>query len=76
MAEKKVGFRRISDDSVHQRTGKGWREWFAILDEWGVKETGHTLAAKHLHVHCGVSPWWAQAVVVRYEWERGLGQKR
>lgn len=72
MAEKKPGFRRISDEAVRAKTGKGWKEWFGILDEWGMKEKGHTLTAKHLREHCEVSAWWAQAVTIRYEWERGL----
>jgi hypothetical protein len=72
MAEEKAGFRRISDKSVRAKTGKGWEEWFAILDAWGAKEKGHTLSAKHLREHNSVSPWWAQAVTIRYEWERGL----
>jgi hypothetical protein len=72
MAEEKAGFRRISDKSVRIKTGKDWEEWVAILDAWGAKEKGHTLSAKHLHEHYSISPWWAQAVTIRYEWERGL----
>lgn len=71
MTEEK-GFRRISDEAVRAKTGKGWDEWFTILDKWGVKDKGHILAAKHLHELYGLSPWWAQAVTIRYEWERGL----
>ena len=72
MSEKKVGFRRISDEAVKAKTGKVWREWFTILDTWGAKKKGHTQSAKHLREHYGLSPWWAQAVTIRYEWERGL----
>ena len=72
MAEKKAGFRKISDEAVRARTGKGWEEWVQILDDWDAKEKGHTKSAKHLLEHYGVSPWWAQAVTIRYEWERGL----
>ena len=62
----------ISDTAVRAKTGKGWEEWFAILDEWDAKEKGHTASAKHLRDELGVSPWWAQAVTVRYEYARGL----
>ncbi|MBF8268023.1 MAG: hypothetical protein HW388_1531 [Dehalococcoidia bacterium] len=72
VAEKQPGFRRIGDEAVQAKTGKGWEEWLAILDAWGMREKGHTLAARHLQHDHGLSPWWAQAVTIRYEWERGL----
>jgi hypothetical protein len=72
MSEKKVGFRRISDEAVEAKTGKVWEEWFTILDTWGAKEKVHTQIAKHLREHYGLGSWWAQAVTIRYEWERGL----
>ncbi len=40
MSEKKVGFRRISDEAVEAKTSKVWEEWFTILDTWGAKEKG------------------------------------
>jgi hypothetical protein len=64
--------RRISDESVKSKTGKGWVDWFAILDAWGERDEGHTATAKHLQETHGADPWWAQAVTIRYEWERGL----
>jgi len=64
--------RSIRDETVRAKTGKGWDEWFAILDAWGSKEKGHTQSAKHLREHYELSPWWAQTVTIRYEWERGL----
>jgi hypothetical protein len=72
MAKKKAGARAIGDETVKARTGKSWEEWFLILDEWGMKEKGHTLTAKHLQEAYNVGPWWAQTVTIRYEWERGL----
>jgi len=36
---------------------------------------GHTQAAKYLRDKHGLSDWWAQAVTIRYEWERGLRRK-
>ena len=72
MAEKRTGSRAISDETVRAKTGKGWDEWFSILDTWGMQEQGHTLTAKHLRENHGLSGWWAQTVTVRYEWERGL----
>ncbi len=66
------GFRGISDDRVRERTGKTSAEWYRILDEWGAREKGHTLAAKQLLQEYGLSPWWAQAVTIRWEYARGL----
>ncbi len=66
------GTRRISEEAVRDKTGKGWEEWYAILDRWGAPEKGHTASAKYLREAHAVGPWWAQAVTVRYEWERGL----
>lgn len=72
MAETSPEFRRIGEDSVRRRTGRGWADWLAILDEWGAADQGHAESARHLRDAYGISPWWAQAVTVRYEYERGL----
>jgi hypothetical protein len=72
MSEKKVGFQRITEKTVKAKTGKIWEEWFTILDSWGAKEKGHAQNVKHLREHYELSPWWAQAVTIRYEWEKGL----
>ena len=69
---KMKGPRGISDQSVRDKTGKGWDEWLSVLDRYGAREKGHTQTAKDLQENWGVSPWWAQCITVRYEWERGL----
>jgi hypothetical protein len=76
LAEGSPEFRRISDDSVRRRTGKGWADWLEILDEWDATDTDHTGRARHLRDAHGVDPWWAQAVTVRYEYERGLREPK
>lgn len=65
-------FRKISDDAVKAKTGRRWKQWFAVLDKFNVKKNGHKLAAKHLYDRYKIGPWWSQAVTIRYEWERGL----
>ena len=65
------GFRGISEERMRERTGRTSAEWYLILDEWGALEKGNTLAA-HLLREYGLSPWWAQAVTIRWEYERGL----
>ena len=72
MPAKKTIFQKISDDAVQARTDKVWRAWFRILDKFGMEKKGHAQAAKYLRDKHGLSAWWAQAVTIRYEWERGL----
>jgi hypothetical protein len=79
MGERKTGTRRISDKAVQAGTGKGWDEWFRLLDARHTQGEGHTARARHLREQYGLSPWWAQVIAIRYEWERGLrgeGQER
>ena len=32
-----------SDATIRQRTGRGWNEWFDLLDEWGAAELSHRI---------------------------------
>ena len=63
-----------SDDSIRQRTGRGWEEWFDLLDEWGAAERSHREIAIWVAEQQGVVPlaWNAQAVAGSYERARGL----
>jgi hypothetical protein len=63
---------RISEERVRDRTGRTWREWFALLDEWGATERSHSEIAAWMGAEHGVSGWWAQGVTVEYEKARGL----
>ena len=63
------------DEAVRQNTGKGWREWVSILDEWGARERTHRDIARHLQEEHGVPGWWAQTVTVGYERARGMRAK-
>ena len=72
MPEKKPGFQGIRDEVVVARTGKSSDEWYSMLDQWGAQHKGHTQTAKYLRGQCGLSPWWAQCIAIRHEWERGL----
>ncbi|HEV7745154.1 MAG TPA: DUF4287 domain-containing protein [Pyrinomonadaceae bacterium] len=63
---------RMSDDAVQAKTGKTWKEWFAILDKAGAKKLSHQEIVKYLHAKQGVGPWWQQMVTVNYERARGL----
>ncbi|HWM09046.1 MAG TPA: DUF4287 domain-containing protein [Solirubrobacteraceae bacterium] len=63
---------RIADERVRERTGRGWSEWFAVLDEWGAADRPHPEIATWIRTEHGVSGWWAQGVTVEYEKARGL----
>ncbi len=63
-----------SEEKIRDRTGRGWEEWFGLLDEWGAadrprRETARWVAEQqHLHPLA----WNVQAVVSSYERARGL----
>jgi uncharacterized protein YndB with AHSA1/START domain len=66
---------RPSDEKMREATGKGWDQWFRILDRWGARERTHTQIARHLSGERGVPGWWAQTVTYWYERERGMRLK-
>ncbi len=63
-----------SDEAIRERTGRGWEEWFDLLDEWGAAELPHRDVARRVATELGIEPlkWEAQAVTVSYERARGL----
>ena len=65
----------MSDDAVHAKTGKNWKQWFAVLDKAGAKKMSHQEIVKYLNEKHGVGPWWQQMVAVTYEQARGLRDK-
>jgi hypothetical protein len=69
-----------SDDTIRERTGRGWEEWFDLLDAEGMGGRPHREVAKWVADLLGVVPlaWPAQAVTKSYERARGghaVGQK-
>ncbi|MEU4643658.1 hypothetical protein [Micromonospora sp. NPDC023814] len=70
---------RISDALLRERTGRGWDEWFVLLDAWDATGRTHTEIARWLVTTHEVPGWWAQTLTVGYEQTRGLrapGQRR
>lgn len=63
-----------SDEKIRQRTGHGWEDWFAMLDEWGAADRSHREIARWLADRQGIHPlaWNAQAIAGSYELARGL----
>jgi Domain of unknown function (DUF4287) len=62
----------MSDDAIRRRTGRGWEEWFDLIDEWGGVERPHAEIARWLSDEHGIEGWDAQSVTVTYERARGL----
>ncbi len=61
-----------SDEAIRERTGRGWEEWFDLLDEWGLNQ--HREIARRVAAELGIDPlaWNAQAITMSYERTRGL----
>lgn len=62
----------MSDAAIRRRTGRGWEDWFALLDEWGAAQRTHSEIARWLREHQAIGGWDAQSVTVSYERARGL----
>jgi hypothetical protein len=63
-----------SDEAIRERTGRGWEEWFDVLDDWGAAELSHRQIARRVAGELGIDPlaWNAQAITMSYERARGL----
>jgi hypothetical protein len=63
-----------SDERIRQRTGRGWEEWFDLLDDWGAVERTHREIARWVADQLKIGPlvWDAQAITSSYERARGL----
>lgn len=72
------GYKRPSEDAVKKATGKGWEEWFELLDDSGMRDKPHKEIAQWLSDQNLIqSSWWCQSVTVAYEYHHGkreLGQ--
>lgn len=62
----------MSDDAIAKGTGKGWDDWFRILDGWDATSHTHTEIARYVNGEHGIDGWWAQGVTVGYERARGM----
>lgn len=62
---------RMSDEAVKAKTGKPWKDWFAILDKAGGKKMTHQEIVKYLDGEYGVGSWWRQMITTTYEQKIG-----
>jgi hypothetical protein len=62
-----------SDERIRERTGRGWEEWFDLLDSWDAESLGHTELARRVAELLGIHGlgWDAQAVTTSFERARG-----
>jgi len=65
-----MDFSKVSDDKIKSATKKTWKQWVMILDRFGAKKHGHRETARYLRARLGLSDWWSQFVVIRYEKEK------
>lgn len=71
MPTKQKAAPRMSDEAVQAKTGKTWKQWFAVLDKAGAQNMTHQEIAKYLSEKQSVPPWWCQMVTVTYEQQTG-----
>jgi hypothetical protein len=64
--------RKFSDTALRERTGRGWDEWFQLLDSWGANRCDHAEIAQWLTREHRIDNWSAQSVTVGYEQARGM----
>jgi hypothetical protein len=57
----------IRSDGVSNATGRGWREWFTILDQAGAARLPRTDISRFLQEDQGLSNWWSRMVAAGYE---------
>ena len=62
----------MSDEAIAKGTGRGWDDWFRILDAWDATSHTHTEIARYIHGEHAIDGWWAQGVTVGYERARGM----
>lgn len=57
----------VSDEAARARTGRGWDEWFTLLDEEACNGLSHRGIVSIVRRYLPDDGWWAQMVTVAYE---------
>jgi uncharacterized protein YndB with AHSA1/START domain len=64
----------VSDAAVRKATGKGWGEWFDLLDAVGARAMCHQQIIAEVVRH-GPGDWWQQMISTAYEQARSLRER-
>ena len=62
----------LTDATIRERTGRGWEEWFDLLDDWGAPDKPQEEASAWVSEEHGIDRWGSQAVTINYHRARGL----
>jgi uncharacterized protein YndB with AHSA1/START domain len=62
----------MSDEAIRRNTGRGWEEWFDLLDDWGAAERPRKEMVRWVSEGHGIKGWGASALTINYERARGL----
>lgn len=65
----------VGEAAVRKATGKGWHEWFELLDKAGARAMDHRAIVAVLSKVRGLPGWWQQMIAVAYERARGLRRR-
>jgi uncharacterized protein YndB with AHSA1/START domain len=72
MGDGDLTFSGVTDEAVAAATGRGWVQWFRVLDAAGAGEWDHKSTVAYLESeHPRVSAWWRQSITVAFEQARG-----
>ena len=71
----KKGYKDIKDEVIVKRTKRSFGDWRKILDKFDLKKNGHKASVQFLIDKYQVNSWWAQVIVIRYEYENKLMRK-
>jgi len=67
--------RVVSDENAKKETGRGFAEWWTLLDAFGGPAKGRREIGNHLVNELKVDPWWSATLQVEYERHKGLVEK-
>jgi hypothetical protein len=62
----------VSEEVIRERTGRGWEEWFDLLDDVGAPDRPRAELLEWARGEHGLDDWSAQAVTINYQRARGL----
>lgn len=60
-----------SDEAVRARTGRGWEDWFSLIEREDGGDLSHRELARFLDDRHEAGGWWSQTIAVAYEQHTG-----